>query len=479
MAPRDPATPGDTGTEDSLAFCNGFLSILRLVRLYDTDNVAYTDPLETMKALTARLVSRFGAARVQAEEGMIYFNKEPLRGGRKAFGTIQNLSKAMAGMGVAEMVFSGAVAVDDLKLFCNMLKEALPQEQEAVRSLQQQLEGNGLKARIWVMAEGETTGKAIIQKVEIDEEQYFPLAYAKTLVLLREYVKNLRNEELSRYFSQKLHRSLQEIVGLVPKYFNRWLSLAAIRGKDEYLFCHMQSTGLLSMLLGHKIGLSKVKMTDLGLSAMLHGLGRFRTAPHLVDQANLDEEERSELGKHAYRAMGALLEGRKITGKMLACATVGFQYDLSSGYVPLRIPPANLHPYSHIVRVCSKYVELTSDLEDRPALLPDQALKELIEAPEGTYDPMVLTAFANMVGLYPTGTCVTLSQGEVAVVVHPNPEFPKRPLVAVVRGRDGSVVDGEYVDLADRDEAGHFQSHITGSIDPAELGVSIPEYLLG
>jgi HD-GYP domain-containing protein (c-di-GMP phosphodiesterase class II) len=344
--------------------------------------------------------------------------------------------------------------------------------------VQRILEQKNLKNTMGVYRPGETSGQAIAKKLEIDEATYFPLAYARTLVLLREYVKNLRNEELNRYFSQKLHRALQEIVSLTQKYFNRFLALTAVKGADDYLFSHMANTGLLSVLLGHNLGISKVKLTELAYCAMLHGLGPFRSPPELVERVELSPEEQAELGKHPYRAIGAHIEGKKVTNKMLAAAAVGFQYDLHKGNTPLRIPPTEIHPYAKIVRICEAYDALTTAHPDRPAMLPDQALRSMIEAPEGLYDPLVLTVFTNMMGLFPTGTTVTLSSGEIAVVVHPNPDSPRRPLVAIVRGRGGEPIDGDFLDLGMKLENGMYPCTITGSVDPRELGITIPDHLL-
>ena len=92
----------DAGQERAITFCNLLLQALRLVRLYPTDNVAYEVPLKQMQALIAASADR-GGMRIQAEEGMLYFNKEPLRGGKRAFGTIQGLVKGLEGVGIAEL----------------------------------------------------------------------------------------------------------------------------------------------------------------------------------------------------------------------------------------------------------------------------------------------------------------------------------------------------------------------------------------
>lgn len=464
----------EAGQENALTFCNLFLQLMRLIKLYDPDNVNFNDPITQIRQVTAQIVSRFGAVRVQSEEGMVYFNKEPMRGGRRSFAIIQGLVKAMDSLGIAELVFSGAVSDQDVRTLCKLIRTHGEAEAEAVRGIQEGLAEAGVKERVSVFAAGETSGKAIVRTVEIDEKTFFPLAYARTLVLLREYVKNMRDEELNRYFTQKLHRAVQESVNLAPKYFNRFLALTAIRETEEYLFTHMASTGMLAILLGHKLGIGKVKLSDLGLAAMLHGVGRFRSGQELVEREKLTPEQKIQLALHPYRALGAFLEGRKISSKTLVAATTAFQFDLHTGNTPMRIPPVEIHPFCQVVRVCDVYTRLTSELSDRPALLPDQAIKRMVESKPGTFDPLVLTVFVNMMGLYPTGTVVTLSTGEVAVVVHPNPENPKRPLVAVVRSPSGEDVDGDMLDLADAE----VPSRITGSVDPAELGLNVPEYLL-
>ncbi len=466
----------DSGQEAALAFCKHLLQVLRLIRLYDPSNVTFNEPLGQLKEVVIQVTDRQGAARLQSEEGMLYFNKDPVRGGRRAFNTIQGLVKAFEGFGLAELAFTGAVSTEDLRAFMSLLKPPEGQDMVPLAEVKAKLEAAGLKDKVQVYAPGETTGSAQVHQVEIDESTYFPLAYARTLVLLREYVKNLRQEELNRYFTQKLHRALQELCGMVAKYPHKFVAMGSVKGADEYLYNHMANTGFLAILLGHNLGVSRVRLSDLALGAMLHALGRFRGPHQLLRRAELGPDEEAEEGLHPYRALAAMLEGHKLTTKTLTSAVVALQYDLHRGRTPVRLPP-RYHPFAMIVRVCEEYDALTSELEDRPALTPDQTIKALIEAPPEQYDPLILTVFTNMMGLYPCGTTVSLSSGEVAVVVHPNPDQPKRPLVAVVLDREGSPVDGDFLDLAEKVD-GRYPATITGTLDPSELGIKVPEHLL-
>jgi len=467
----------ESGEEASLAFSKALLQVLRLVRLYDTDNVNFQDPLAKLKDLIINVSDRMGSARLQAEEGVLYFNKEPVRGGRRAFATIQGVCAAMEQVGIAEIAFSGAMSDAELRAFFGLLR--IPEGQNQVMPLSEIKEGVvrlGLKDRLQVLGPGETTSSAQVNEVEIDEASYFPLAYARTLVLLREYVKNLRSEDLNRYFTGKLHRALQELCGLVTKYKHKFVAMASVKGAEDYMFNHMANTGFLAMVLGHELGISRVMLSDLGLAGMLAGLGRFRGPAQLVEKTQLSPAEAKEDGKHPYRALSAILEGRKISKKVLVSGVTAFQFDLHRGRTPVRAEPEH-HPFSMIVRVCEEYDALTTNLPDRSALMPDQAIRQMLEEPGEKFNPLVMTVFTNLMGLFPSGTTVTLSSGEIAVVVHPNPEHPKRPLVAIVMDRNGSPVDGDFLDLAEK-VGGQYPASITGSIDPAELGINVPDYLL-
>ncbi len=464
------------GEDAALAFCKHFLQILRLVKLYELDNVNFTDPLSKFQNVVVAVTDRMGSARLQAEDGMLYFNKDPVRGGRRAFGIIQGTDKALEDLGIAELAFMGAVSVPELRSFFSFLKRPDGVRELDVDGVKKSLAQANLSDRISVFMPGETTGAAQIQQVEIDEKTYFPLAYARTLVLLREYVKNLSNEELNRYFTTKLHRALQELVRLITKYEHKFLQMAAVRDVDDYLFNHMANVGILAMLLGNRLGISRLKLSNLALGGMLHALGTFRSDRALWGRTELSPNEMAALGKHPYRAISAILEGRKITRKTLASCATSFQWDLHRGVTALRGAPEK-HPFAMIVRVVEEYDSLTTEHPDRGAMTPDQALRKMVEAPGGHFDELVLTVFTNMMGLFPTGTTVSLSSGEIAVVVHPNPEKPKRPLVAIVMGTDGVMLDGDFLDLAEKIN-GQYPCTITGSVDPAELGINVPDYLL-
>ena len=93
---------------------------------------------------------------------------------------------------------------------------------------------------------------------------------------------------------------------------------------------------------------------------------------------------------------------------------------------------------------------------------PDQVLREMWENPKRGYDPVLVKALINLIGIYPVGTCVILDTLEVAIVYAPNPDATllNRPLVRIAIDANGGAVPppGTLVDLADQDGPGQLRA---------------------
>jgi len=86
-----------------------------------------------------------------------------------------------------------------------------------------------------------------------------------------------------------------------------------------------------------------------------------------------------------------------------------------------------------------------------------------------------------MMGVYPIGTLLALTTGELGIVRDLNPEtrFLLRPRVKIVAGADGNKIDGEIVDLTDKDPAtGRYLRTIAAPLDPAKYGIEVADYFL-
>ena len=61
--------------------------------------------------------------------------------------------------------------------------------------------------------------------------------------------------------------------------------------------------------------------------------------------------------------------------------------------------------------------------------------------------PGYVERFIKMVGIFPVGTAVELSNEHQGIVCRSNPNFPAQPCVLVARDPDGRTIQPQFVDL--------------------------------
>ncbi|MDQ7843715.1 MAG: HD domain-containing protein [Armatimonadota bacterium] len=243
------------------------------------------------------------------------------------------------------------------------------------------------------------------------------------------------------------------------------LGLTANRDYDETSSYHAVNVSILSLLLGLQLGLQHEALMALGMSALLHDIGKVRVPQHLLSRAApMTDEERAVLQRHPVHGASIL---RDMEGLGRLAAVVAFEhhahYDLT-GYPTL---PGKAHPniFTRLVAVADAYDTVTCARRcaGRP-LRPELGMKWIAAGLGTIFDPVAGKVFLKMMGIYPVGSLVELNTGRLAVVMRPSEQFVDRPLVRLLR--DGTLE--EVVDLA-----ADPSRWITAGVDPEDVGVDL------
>lgn len=226
------------------------------------------------------------------------------------------------------------------------------------------------------------------------------------------------------------------------------LGLTSVKDYDEYTFTHMLHITLLCLGLGLAIGLDQQQLKELGVSALLHDVGKVNVPlEYLRKPGKLMPAELTAIQRHPVD--GALILCKQPQAPAVA-AIVAFEHHMSanlSGYPKVR-QARDLNLYSMMVSVADVYDALTSQRPYRHPLSPGNALKVMHEMPYGSFHLKLLARFTEMLGKYPAGTLLRLSSGDLAVVSRPNPADAGRPFVRLLRDVGGSkVLDTKETDL--------------------------------
>jgi HD-GYP domain-containing protein (c-di-GMP phosphodiesterase class II) len=297
-------------------------------------------------------------------------------------------------------------------------------------------------------------------------------SYAVGLEFLRETASRLLTGQPGDM--EETRRITERFVDQIAADPAQALLLTTVKSHDEYTYHHMINVCVLSLALGHAIGLGREQTINLGIGALLHDVGKVKVPRQILQQAGpLDEEQWRIVQHHPIDGTGLILQ----TSRDLyhPAATVVLEHHAAydaSGYPTLRgRRQPTLLP--RIVAVADCFDAVTSA---RPYRQPEERRQALglLQAGAGKgFDPRIVRAFVRMMGLYPIGTLAELTTGEVGVVVRNHDRLLAHPTLKVILDPTGSPCGPEERDLSERIGDGDYRWTVRRTIDARELDIDM------
>lgn len=267
---------------------------------------------------------------------------------------------------------------------------------------------------------------------------------------------------------------VRDIVELGAQQTRPLLALQALKVHDEYSFTHSVNVATLTLVIAQGLNFSKYDMHEITLAAILHDIGKESVPGEILRKpGKLDSDEWKEMSDHSLigARMLATTEG---VGDL--APIVAYEHHLKQTRDGSGAAKWQLHLVSEMVTIADVYDALRSNRPYRGEIPSDRAMDIMQEESEEKFNPDLFAGFARLVGYYPPGICVRLSNGETAIVYKTNPDGLRRPAVLVVRGADGGkLVAPRRTDLANPDDCGNLS--VDAVLDAEEAGVDPFDYL--
>ena len=203
-----------------------------------------------------------------------------------------------------------------------------------------------------------------------------------------------------------------------------------IRERSADIYEHSISLCSLATLTALKMGLNEGDVHEIAVACLLHDLGlRYLTIDYQnKDIRELEPFELTEFKKHPVYAYSALHNEPWISEKAINIILMHHEYLDGTGY-PLHA--TSLPMEVCIVSVCDAFDEMISGVGCKRAKVYEAV--EFLKIFRGTrFHEKVVDTFLQFTAVYPTGTLLRLSTGELAIVVKQNREFPERPHLRVL-----------------------------------------------
>jgi HD-GYP domain-containing protein (c-di-GMP phosphodiesterase class II) len=221
----------------------------------------------------------------------------------------------------------------------------------------------------------------------------------------------------------------------------RELSIRAVSGSAGDRASHALNVGVISLLIGRLCGLPEADLEDLGVGALSHDLGKLELPAHLHKR----DERWTAAEATRYRdhvGLGVVL-GQRMGLAPGALLVIGQHHEHADGSgFPMSWDISRLTVAARIVALVNRYDNLCHPLQASGALTPHEALSHLFSQGQKRWDAAVLNSFVRMMGVYPPGSVVQLTDDRFAVVESVNAARPLKPKVSVqTAGEEPALLD--------------------------------------
>lgn len=216
-----------------------------------------------------------------------------------------------------------------------------------------------------------------------------------------------------------------------------------IKERNCDIYEHSISICSLAILTSLKLGIPQHIIHDIGVASLLHDLGlRYLTADYTDrDMNGLSEMELSEYKKHPVYAYSALKKEPWISERSKNIILYHHERMDGSGY-PLRASDISME--TRIVSVCDVFDELICGIGCKRVKVYE-AIQYLKKNRDILFDRSVVDVFLEFTAVYPAGSYVLTSEGEVGIVLRQNKNNPDRPFIKIVYNKMGNMVQHDMV----------------------------------
>lgn len=257
------------------------------------------------------------------------------------------------------------------------------------------------------------------------------------------------------------------------------VSLAQIKGYDEYTYVHSVNVGVLITSLAYAMGYPEEDLRQTCIGGLLHDIGKMRVPEEILNKpGKFTDQEFAIMKKHPEDGLAILKDLQDIP--LLAKTVIIEHHERYSGQgYPHGRSKGEIHEVGHIAAVADVYDAMTTDRVYREAWTPQRTLAMIFQGCDIEYSRRIVELFTRHLGIYPVGSFVRLVNGEMGVVVRVDNGEMLTPdmLVLFDRERNRLPKPREYRLSALQKQENGDRYRIEISLNPCEFGVVVGDYI--
>ncbi|HEX3018937.1 MAG TPA: HD-GYP domain-containing protein [Chitinispirillaceae bacterium] len=298
-----------------------------------------------------------------------------------------------------------------------------------------------------------------------------------TLQTAREALINARLGKLVPV--KRVEATAEQIIDSVLRNTDALVSLAQIKGYDEYTYVHSVNVGVLITALAYSMGYTKDKLVHAGVGGLLHDIGKMGIPESILNKkGKYTSGEYAIMKRHPEIGIN-MLKGYKNISEISRTVVIQHHERYNGNGYPRHLSGSSISEIGLIAAVADVYDAMTTDRVYRVAWTPHKALSMIFQGCDTDYSRRIVELFTKNLGIYPVGSFVKLSSGEMGIVVRVEKGEILAPDVLILYSVDGKKLEKpkEYRLMKMQKQEDGKQYRIVQSLNPMEFEVSIEDYV--
>ncbi|MBE0483178.1 MAG: HD-GYP domain-containing protein [Bacterioplanes sp.] len=273
-------------------------------------------------------------------------------------------------------------------------------------------------------------------------------------------------------------QTVKECVSRVIDNPNAMLWLTRLKHQDEYTAEHSVNVCLLAIALGQQVDLAPYELENLGMCGLMHDIGKMKVPSEILNKpGRLDPNEFAEMARHTTYAKQLLMGRSDIYPGAVDVAYNHHERLDGKGY-PRGLDSSKLSLFTRIVTIVDAYDAMTSDRCYKRGMSSLDAMRILNKNRGTQFDDELVRKFITMIGMYPPGYLLEMSNGEVGIILSADKDFKLKPRVILVLDPNKQPQPERIINLAydPMDDRGQAYTPI-GVYRSGAFGVNVAEFI--
>ncbi len=261
-------------------------------------------------------------------------------------------------------------------------------------------------------------------------------AYTRTDEIMRDLIKDIHsNKQLAL---DQVEVAIEGVVDSMVRNPDALMLVALLKQQDEISYGHGLKVAIYLVAMGRHLGLPKDYLERLGAVGLLLDIGKTRLPRELLlKKGQLTSEEFEIVKSHVNMGLDILKETPSLHPDILQGIAQHHEREDGSGY-PAGLSTGNISLFGRMAAIADSFSAMTNPRPYAEVISAYEALQTMANSDGKLYHVPIVEQFIQAIGIFPVGSMVELSSGEVAVVISHNKVRRLKPRVLIISGPDKS-----------------------------------------